>query len=235
MVFKSNAKGKFGLRTIPASLITEKNKPSSEHPWVTLLDIQIDDTTWLYITNYDAIYNYWRKYHDDWIGARDKIIFPHSSGSSYDFFPFKFDMTKESSSGSLHAIYAMIDNSNRLMESFLHNYDLMGNRVIMRVVNLNYMDSGDNQLIDYFTILSINSGLVVTFELGHIGMINQRFGRTITRTCGFRFKDSYCGYVGAGTSCLRILGDVFTPETCRYYANSRRFGGFPNAQGFLKE
>jgi hypothetical protein len=129
----------------------------------------------------------------------------------------------------------VIDNSNRLMEAYLHNYDLIGNEIIMRIVNLNYMDSADNQLVDYFTILSISSGAIVTFGLGHIGLINQRFGRTITRTCGFRFKDSYCGYTGSGTKCLRILGDAATPDTCKYYGNEQRFGGFPNARGFLKE
>ena len=224
------------MRTISAALITEKNKMASEHPWVTLLDVQIDATTWIYLTNYDAIYEYWKKYQDGWTGARDKIIFPHSGGSSYEFFPFRLDMLKETSSGGLDSLGVIVDNSNRQMEAYLHSYDLVGNQIIMRVVNLNYMESADNQIIDYFKILSITSGRVVTFVLGHLGLINKRFGRTIKRSCGFVFKgeDGYCGYSGAGTMCKKILGDVSTASTCKYYQNEDRFGGFPNARGFLR-
>lgn len=222
------------MRTIPAPLITEKNKMSSEYPWVILLDVQIDATTWIYVTNYDAIYEYWKKYHDEWTGARDKIIFPHPGGSLYEFFPFRVDIMKETSTGGLESFKIAIDNSNRQMEAYLHSYDLVGNEIILRIVNLNYMESSDNQMIDYFKILSITSGRIVTFALGHVGLINKRFGRTITRSCTFRFKDDYCGYTGAGTACKRILGDVSTPDTCKYYENQARYGGFPHARGFIK-
>lgn len=222
------------MRSIPAALIAEKNKISSEHPWATLLDVQIDASTWIYITNYDAIYEYWSKYHDDWTGARDKIIFPHSGGSSYEYFPFKLNVMKETALGGLDTLQIVIDNSNRQMESYLHSYDLTGNEIILRIVNLNYMTSANNQIIDYFKVLSIMSSLVVTFMLGHIGLISKNLGRTIIRSCTRRFKDSYCGYTGAGTSCKRILGDESTPDTCKYYNNSDRYGGFPNAKGFIK-
>ena len=222
------------MRAIPAALISEKNRVQSEHPWIILLDVQIDAATWIYLTNYDAIYEYWKKYYDDWTGARDEIIFPHSSGSSYEFFPFRVDVMKESSTGGLDSLQVVVDNSNRQMEAYLHSYDLIGNEVIMRIVNLNYMESADNQILDYFKILSVTSGRVVAFVLSHLGLINKRFGRTISRSCTFRFKDSYCGYSGAGTSCKRILGDVSTAETCRYYGNEERYGGFPNARGFIR-
>jgi phage-related protein len=222
------------MRSIPAALITEKNKPASEHPWAFLLDVQIDASTWIYITNYDAIYEYWSKYHDDWTGDRDKIIFPHSGGSSYEFFPFRLDVMKETSLGGLDKVRVVIDNSNRQMEAYLHSYDLVGNEVILRIVNLNYMTSANNQIIDYFKILSIVSGNITTFSLGHVGLISKNFGRRITRSCTFRFKDNYCGYAGAGTTCKRILGDESTPDTCKYYGNSARYGGFPNAKGFIK-
>lgn len=222
------------MRAIPAALITEKNRMQSEHPWVILLDVQIDASTWIYLTNYDAIYEYWKKYHDDWTGARDKIIFPHSGGSSYEFFPFRLNVMKETSTGGLEQLQIVVDNSNRQMEAYLHSYDLIGNQIILRIVNLNYMASADNQMIDYFKILSITSGMIVSFGLGHLGLISKRFGRTITRSCTFRFKDDYCGYTGSGTSCKRILGDASTPDTCKYYGNQARYGGFPNARGFIK-
>jgi len=141
---------------------------------------------------------------------------------------------QETSLGGLDKLRVIIDNSNRQMEAYLHSYDLVGNEIILRIANLNYMTSASNQIIDYFKILSIVSGNLVTFALGHIGLISKNFGRTITRSCTFRFKDTYCGYSGAGTTCKRILGDVATANTCKYYVNSDRYGGFPNAKGFIR-
>lgn len=223
------------MRTIPSVFITEKNKPQSAYPWVTLLDVQIDASTWIYLTNYDAIYEYFKQFHDDWVGDRDKIIFPHSGGSAYEYFPFALDIVKESSTGRIDSLGVSVDNSDRQMEAFIHQNDLIGNEIILRVVNLNYMESADNQIVDYFKILGITSGRMVIFSLGHLGLINKRFGRTITRTCTFRFQDSYCGFAGSSAEvCKRILGDVSDPETCKGKGNTLRYGGFPNARGFLK-
>lgn len=222
------------MRSIPAALISEKNRMASEHPWIILLDVQVDASTWIYLTNYDAIYQYWKKYHDDWTGLRDKIIFPHSSGSSYEFFPFRIDIMKETSTGGLDSLQIVVDNSNRQMEAYLHSYDLIGNEIILRIVNLNYMADSANQVLDYFRILSITSGQIVTFALGHLGLINKGFGRTITRSCTFRFKDAYCGYSGSATICKRLMGGETTENSCKYHGNNKRYGGFLNAQGFVR-
>ncbi len=223
------------MRTLPAALITEKNKRESTYPWIFLLDIEIDASTWLYITDYDAIYEYWKTFQDDYTGDRTKIIFPHPSGSQYEYYPFQLGIVKETSVGSLEALNLTIDNSNRQMESYLHSYDLIGNEVILRIANLNYMASSSNQVIDYFRILGITSGRVVTFGLGHIGLIRKEFGRTITRACTFRFQDTYCGFAGSSAeTCKRILGSISDSDTCKGKGNEERYGGFPNARGYVK-
>jgi len=223
------------MRTIPSALITEKNKLASPHPWIILLDVQVSPTpTWVYLTNYDAIYEYFKTYHDDWTGDRTKIIFPHSGGESYEYFPFKLSKTKETSSGKLDSFRIIVDNTNRQMEAYLHANNLVGNQVILRLVNLNYMTSSSNQILDYFKILTITSGGAVTFVLGHAGLINKQFGRTITRSCGFRFGDTYCGFSpGGGEICKRIFGSTSDDDTCVGKVNSTRYGGFPNARGFI--
>jgi len=219
-------------RDISSALIAEKNKRDSENPFVVLVELQYDDSDWLYLTNLPTsqIYKYYKEYHDDYTGDRTKLRFPHDDGTEYEYFPFIFDKYSENKQGSVDKVNIVVDNTMRVMESYLHNYNITGRDVILRVVNLDLMTDSAAQVYDTFMVLEIMSGELVTFTIGHPSLFNSSVSKLMSRTCMWEFKGDYCTYSGAGDTCLKILGDVSTPNTCRYYDNEERFGGFPNVR-----
>jgi len=152
-------------------------------------------------------------------------------------FPFELDEIPETSVSEIPQWSIKISNATRVIERYLQEYDLYlktngidGNDITctIRVINT-------NDLANTEPIIAINGLLQqattnpqwATFKFSAKNPYNKQFPprKIFKNFCGFKFKDSSCGYTGTGTVCDKTL------TTCRAYTNSHRFGGFIGVKG----
>lgn len=203
-------------KTLPASVVLEKNKLSTTNTWVILLDVTLPDSTMLYITN-----------------NNEDVVF---NGQTYTAIPFTLDDVKENSKGELPTISLKISNITRSVQALMEDPDIegmVGGTVRLQLVNtLDLTGTTDFSELDLtFTIMSSSSDAYwATFNLGAGSPLNKRFplDRYIASHCRFTFNNltgkeglsPECGYVGVDTSCERTL------SACQAKSNSERFGGY---------
>lgn len=201
-------------KNLPASVIIEKNRLSTENSWLTLLDVVLPDDTPLYLVcnNEDITFN----------------------STVYTAIPFKIEPTKENSKGQIPTLTLSISNITRAMQTYIEeNSGGVGSSVKVRVINnMDLSGSTDySELEADFTVLGSNCDTQwAVFTLGAGSPLNKRFPlyRYLANHCRFQFNNlpgkeglsPECGYSGVETTCNRTLSD------CQARSNSSRFGGF---------
>ena len=197
------------MKSLPSTLVLAKNLLSNTSPWYLILDVEITTGTYIYLVkNTEAItYN----------------------GNSYTPFPFEVGVNKHTSKGEVPTIQFRICNINRVMQAYLEEYDgLIGNAIVMRLVNDAYLTEDYSELTLSFDVLSCTSTFEwVTFDCGAPNPMRKRFPlhRYIGNHCRFTFKSLECGYEGSGTECNRTYSE------CEALGNTIRFGGFKGLVG----
>lgn len=195
------------MRTLPADLILSKNLLEDGNPWLLLLDIELDDSTTIYL-----------------VRNTEDITF---DGQVYTAFPFEIEASVQRSKGEIPTIQLRVSNVTRTIQAYLEAYSgLVGNSVTLRVVNNAYLSEDYSELTETFEILaSVADATYVALTLGCPSPLNRRFPlyRYLSDSCRYvsNFKGAECGYSGSDSTCEGTL------DACRLKSNSARFGGFP--------
>lgn len=193
------------------SIVSELNTLSSNGVITALLEIEIPSTPIVRITNNGEIVNF--------------------NGNDYIPLHFKLADLSTAGKGELPDWSIQIDNSTRIIESYLHLYDnylkvngIAGNEINCTCYIVNTNELSEAILTEYFILSSYSSDAnYATFKLGAKSPFRMRYPRRriIQNFCSWKFKSTQCGYSGSGVSCNKTLG------ACRSFNNSSRFGGFP--------
>lgn len=196
------------MRSLNPNLVTEKNKLDTTSSWLTLIQLEVSDTQTVYYVPNPA-----------------SITF---DGQTYDPFPCSIQPARSDSTGGLNEVQVIVSNVTREISGYLENNDLRGRKVKLIGINSAYLSDPTAKVFDEdYEITEINvTEKAVTFRLGHVRFLHQRFpsGRFLRDNCRAIFKSTECGYTGASTSCEKILEGS---NGCRAHSNQARFGGFP--------
>lgn len=198
-------------KSLSVASVIEKNRLSSEHPWLICLDIEVRDpittalaTTGRYVRNAEAI---------------------TFNGQTYQ--PASFDIELKEESGTLQTVTLSFRDYTRAIQGYMQQYQGgVGFTVTLFVVNAGNL-AQPPEVSEYFEVIAAESAdYVCTFTLGAENTLTKTFPRRRqTRDfCQWRYKSEQCGYIGAATTCdLSLKGD----NGCEAHANAKRFGGFP--------
>lgn len=186
------------------TLIHEKNSMSGNGNWLTLLEIQLPDTSTIRL-----------------VRNTEDITW---NGKVWIAFPFTVDDVKESKN-ELPEINLRVSNVTRYLQPYLEDYQgCVGATVILRIIHSLALNETTPGLEENFTIISTSTDAsFVTFKLGGNFPSTSRFplDRYLKNFCVFPFKGLSCGYNGSASSCDKTL------TKCKELGNSARFGGFP--------
>ena len=196
------------MRPINSTFKSEKNKQDNQP--ITLYTIENYNGLGvnLYFTGYDT-----------------NVTF---AGVTYTKFPVALDFISENNKGLIDTVRLTVANVSRLIQSYLESYDLRGKKVIIKTVWANQLSDSNAYIEDIFYIDSYSADqrdvvftLTSKFDVLDIELPLRRYSRNY---CGWKFKGTECGYVGAETSCNK------TKQRCKQLSNYQRFGGFPSIQ-----
>jgi phage-related protein len=206
------------VKSLPATLVSQKNKISSADPWILLLEVTIPEID-------NPVLRLARNTEDVTFGGT------LATPNVYTKFPFELDATKECSKGEIPSITLSVTNINQILQSYVEAYDgLVGQKVTLIVVNANYLDESYAELTLYFDIMACSlDSTWIKFSLGAPSPLNRRFPlyKYIATSCNWRsnFKGVECKYKGVDISCKGTLEDCLTKN------NSMNFGGYPGLAG----
>jgi len=203
------------MKTLPASLIVEKNKLHSTDPWLILLEITLPDTT---------VFRLVRNTED--------VVF---IGNTYTAFPFELSMVEANATGQIPQVTLKVCNITRLLTPHLESQDGgLNSTVTVTVVNTALLSEDYSELDMDFTVMGCEADAIwVTWTLGMANPLNRRFPlyRFLANHCAWTFtgglavgENVECAYVGAFTTCNRTLAE------CVARSNTARFGGFLGMQ-----
>ncbi|MCC7202453.1 MAG: hypothetical protein IT393_07330 [Nitrospirae bacterium] len=196
------------MKIINANLITEKNKLSTSSVWLTLLQVEVSDTTTIYL-----------------VPNPQSVTF---DGHTYNPFPCKIEPVRSDAKGGLNEVVVSVSNVTREISAYVEANDLRGRTVRLIGVNsANLSDPTAKVFDEEYIITEIDiTEQLVNFRLGHVRFLQQNFpgSRFFRDNCRWVYKSTECGYSGGMTSCDKILEDS---NGCRAHGNQSRFGGFP--------
>lgn len=194
------------MKSIPASLILEKNKLATSSAWLLLIDVTLPNNV--------ATFNLVRNNEDvNW------------NSTLYTAFPFELDMPEEDSKGQIPMATLMISNVTRALLPYLHQYGGgIGSTVVLHIVNSAHINENASELDLTFEVMSTEDDTQwINFKLGAPNPLRSTFPkyRYLAGHCRWTYKSAECNAGSSLTTCGRTLDD------CRARANSTRFGGEP--------
>lgn len=164
------------MRTIPSSLIIEKNKTVTGSAWLWLLDIlfvgEIEPVRFVKNTE-DITYGI---YPDDHL---------------YTAMPFSIDVIKDDKSGTIENLVLKFSNVMRILEPYLEELDGgIGGVVTLRLINSDYLNEEPALLRTFEIIATETDANFVTATLGAPNPISRRFPLLIYRAshCNWHFN-----------------------------------------------
>lgn len=194
--------------TLPAALISEKNKISNADPWLILAHIYIPDypvNIYLARNNEDVTWN----------------------SNTYAAYPFELDDISEARKGESPSLSLRLGNVNQVLNAYLEQVNgAVGAVVTIAIVHAAHLAETTPAMSMEFSVTGATvDSRYVSFNLGAQNPFLRRVptGRVLKNHCRWLFKgsDGRCGYAGAETACDKTL------TRCRELSNSPRFGGFP--------
>jgi lambda family phage minor tail protein L len=195
------------MKTLPAELILEKNKVSTNSAWLVLAEIILNDTA---NTHFYLVRN------------NENFTF---GGQVYTAFPFELEPMTVEHTGQIPTATLRVSNITRQLQPYLQALNGgVGAQVKLTVINSANPTSDYTELEMLFDVLTTETSQKwVTFKIGAPNPLLQRHPlyKFIGLHCRWTFKSSRCGYTGAATTCKRTLAD------CAAKSNEVRFGGFP--------
>lgn len=197
------------MRSLTATLITEKNKPAMTSAWLPLITLEVNASTTLRVVPNPV-----------------SVTF---DGETYVPFGCEIEERAQDAKGGLNDVSISVSNVTREISAFIEANDLRGSRVSIKYVNsANLADPNAVVLDEQYEIMSVQvkGSQFVTFNLGHDRISAHPFpsGRFLRDNCRWIYKSAECGYSGGLPTCAKTLEGA---NGCRAHANVIRFGGFP--------
>jgi hypothetical protein len=197
-------------KSLSVATVLEKNKLSSDTPFLITLDIDVvnPDTggvveTGRYVRNSEAI---------------------TLNGNTYE--PAAFDIELREEAGAMQTVNLSIKDYTRAIQQKMQLYGGgIGFGVTVSVVNAGNL-AHPPEVQEFFEVVGADSSnYVCNFTLGAENTVAKTFPRRRqTRDyCQWRYKGQECGYSGNLPSCdLTLKG----PNGCQAHGNAIRFGAF---------
>jgi lambda family phage minor tail protein L len=197
--------------SLSVASIIEKNRLSSEVPWLILLDIVVVDPSTL--TTVETL-NLARN--------PDPVTY---NGATYA--PAAFDIELKSQAGEQQTISLSIKDYTLAVQQRMQDYGGgVGFNVSVMVVNAGNLTQSP-EVIEYFQVVGAETAnYICTFTLGAENNITKSFPRRRQTKdyCQWRYKGQECGYTGSMPSCdLSLKG----ANGCEAHQNVVHFGAFP--------
>jgi len=135
----------------------------------------------------------------------------------------------QSGDGRLSDLTVTVGNADRIMQTYIEDYDMVGKYVNIHQVHFNPYDTENPASVIFSFRFMIKSVTATTTQVDFglslgIDYLQLSFPsrRMFAKYCSWQFKDPYtCGYTGADANCTK------TWDACKAKGNQRRFGGFP--------
>lgn len=203
-------------KSLSVANVIEKNRISSEVPYLALLDIEVVDPNLGVVMETLHI-----------VRNSEDITF---NGVLYTALQFEFDLKSEA--GAQPTVSVVIHDLTRAIQGRMQQYGGgIGFNVTIMVVNGSQLDKPAD-VVEYFQIVGASAqNYVVTFQLGAENALMYTFPRRKQTKdfCQWRYKDpDTCGYSGDLPSCdLTLQG----PNGCAAHHNTINFGAFPTING----
>lgn len=202
-------------KSLSVATIIEKNRLSSDTPFLLLLDIDVvDPNTGSVAETLHLVRN------------TEQVVF---NGNTYQ--PASFDISLRQEAGDSQSIRLSINDYSRAVQAKMQQYQGgVGFSVTVTVANAAALDKPP-EVQEFFEVTASESNAYVcSFTLGAENAITKTFPRRRqTRDyCQWRYKGEECGYAGSMTSCdLSRAG----ANGCEAHDNVIRFGAFPGING----
>lgn len=190
----------------------EKNRLSSDTPFLVCLDIQvIDPATGAQVETIHLVRN------------NEAITF-----NGFDYQAFMFDIELKQDAGTQNPVSLVMTDYSKAIQARMQAYGGgIGFKVTIMVVNAGALTQPPEIIEDFEVIGASSSNYVCSFELGVESALAKTFPRRRqTRDfCQWRYKEvSTCGYSGTLPSCdLTLKGS----NGCAAHNNAIHFGAFP--------
>jgi phage-related protein len=196
------------MRSLSNALIAEKNKISSDQPWLILLEVTWNDEE-------STVFRLVRNTED--------VTF---QSNTYTAFFFELDAFRYTGRGDIPTLELRVANATRLLQPFLEEAaGGVGSTVKITIVSAGLLNEDYSDLEETFEVVASHCDAQwVTFVLGAPSPLRKRIPlyRYLALHCRWagQFKGVECKYVGVETTCDGTLA------TCRGYSNTANFGGF---------
>jgi phage-related protein len=197
--------------SLSVASIIEKNRISSEVPWLIMLDIAVIDPVTL--ANVETMYL---------VRNVDPVTY-----NGHTYTQAAFDIELKARAGEQQSIQITIKDYTLAVQKKMQDYGGgVGFNVTIMVVNAGNLSQAP-EVIEYFQVTGAETAnYVCSFTLGAENNITKTFPRRRQTKdyCQFRYKGAECGYVGSMPTCdLSLEG----PNGCRAHGNVVHFGAFP--------
>jgi lambda family phage minor tail protein L len=209
------------MKSLSNNLIDEKNKLENLSPWITLYEVELNDSETIYLAEYP-----------------ENITF---DSNTYISFPIKHSDFNENSRGTIARMQVTVANADRQIQAYLEaNNGLRGQKVIVRMVHKDHLDDPTSVIESTLYIIAPSfDGEAVVFTLSPTKFDILRVqtpGRAYLRICTWQYKQEGCwlGNVDDGLTQSNGFQDHAPGENCprtlaacKLRNNLLRFGGFP--------
>jgi lambda family phage minor tail protein L len=197
--------------SLSVASIIEKNRLSSDVPWLILLDVDVvDPNTSAVVETMHLVRN------------PDPVTF-----NGFTYQPASFDVELKSTAGEQSTINLSIKDYTLAVQKKMQDYGGgVGFMVALMVVNAGNL-AQPPEVIEYFEVIGAETAnYVCQFTLGAENNITKAFPRRRQTKdfCQWRYKGEECGYTGSMPSCdLSLKG----PNGCAAHQNVIHFGAYP--------
>lgn len=202
-------------KSLSVASVIEKNRLSSDTPFLLCLDIAIiDPGTAALIETLRVVHN------------TEPLAF-----NGFEYTAANFDIELKEEAGTQSSIILSIRDYTRAVQQRMQLYGGgVGFTVTVMVVNSGALQQPP-EIIEHFVVTgSSSSSYVCSFTLGAENGLTKAFPRRRQAKdfCQWRYKDENCRYSGTLGSCdLSLKG----ANGCLVHDNVFRFGAFPGISG----
>lgn len=199
-------------KSLSVATVIEKNRISSEVPFLVCLDIRVIDPVTL--STVETLH----------LVRNDEDV----TYNGFEYKAFIFDIELKEEPGSMSPVTLAVTDFSKAVQGRMQAYGGgIGFQVSVMVVNAAALDQAPEVVEDFEVIGASASNYVCTFELGVESALAKDFPRRRQSRdfCQWRYKDANtCGYSGGIATCdLTLKG----PNGCGAHGNTIRFGAYP--------
>lgn len=198
-------------KSLSIASVIEKNRLSSDVPWLICLDIAVINHASGDIVEYAHF-----------VRNTEAVTF-----NGVEYQPMNFDIELKEESGAQQTVKLSIKDYSLAVQQRMQDYGGgVGSTVSIMVVNSAQL-ANPPEIVEYFEIIGAESANYVTsFTLGAENNISKTFPRRRQAKdyCQWRYRSEDCGYTGNLPSCDLSLKGV---NGCQVHENVIHFGAFP--------